>query len=101
MDGSAEGQQMSRQSRGKSWLDFRLSDHLAADSGSFSVDLVARRGTGIQGFRMTIVFVPESEGEQVEVDLPNAASTADVHRVVRELTDNTEKLDALLREGHR
>ncbi len=90
---------MSKQSRGKSWLDFRVADRLEAGPASYSVDLVARRGTGIHGFRTTVVFMPLQGGAEVAVELPNAASTADVHRLARELSDAPRRLLELLASG--
>jgi hypothetical protein len=41
---------------------------------------------------MTLVFLPRSGGGERTVELPNAASTADVRRVVRELEGAEEEL---------
>lgn len=86
---------MSKQSRGKSWLDFRLADDFDAGSGPCTVELVARRGTGVQGFRVSVVFMPHDGSAELEVELPPAGSTADVHRVVRELTGDVARLTHL------
>jgi hypothetical protein len=43
--------------------------------------------------------MPLDEGAEVQVQLPNAATTADVHRRVRELTEDPGRLAALFREG--
>ncbi|MGH7476323.1 MAG: hypothetical protein ACRELD_08540 [Longimicrobiales bacterium] len=86
---------MSKQSRGKSWLDFRLADRIALDGREYTVELVARRGTGVPGFRMTVVYIPREGGADTVVELPNAASTADVHRVARELSGDVARLESL------
>lgn len=90
---------MSKFSRPKSWMEHRLADSLPIDGVDYRVDLVARRGTGVQGFRVTVVFLPRGEGREVEASLPNAASTAEVHGMVRDLTSEPRRLEALFREA--
>lgn len=81
-------------SRSSSWKEHRLANRLECGGREYSVDLVARKATGVEGWKMTLVYLPRGAGEEVKVDLPNAASTADVRRVVREM----EGQDARLRE---
>ena len=90
---------MSKLGGGQSWKKHRLADRLVVDGAEHTVDLVARKGTGVQGYRMTVVFLPRSGGREVEVELPNARSTVDVHRTVRELSADPERLAGLAREG--
>lgn len=90
---------MSKQSRGKSWLDFRLADRLETPAGDHTAELVARRGTGVSGFRMTVVFMPRDGGRERKLELENAASTADVHRRARELTGDVARLVTLFEES--
>ena len=85
-------------SRSSSWKEHRLANLLACDGGEYSVDLVARKATGVEGWKMTLVYLPRGEGAEVKVDLPNAASTADVRRVVRELEGAEERLRELFRQ---
>lgn len=91
---------MSKFAKGKSWIEHRLDSDLAVDERHYTVNLLARKGTGVQGFRVTIVFMPHDGGDTVERDMPNAASTADVHRVTRDLTGDTARLAALYRQAH-
>jgi hypothetical protein len=91
---------MSKFAKGKSWIEHRLDSDLDVDDRHFTVNLLARKGTGVQGFRVTIVFMPHDGGDTVECDMPNAASTADVHRVTRDLSADTARLAALCREAH-
>jgi hypothetical protein len=80
---------MSKFSRGASaWKEHRISDAMTLSGADYTVQLVARRGTGFQGYRVTLHFIPHEGGEEVQAELENASSTADIHRVVRELTDN-------------
>jgi hypothetical protein len=82
-------------SRSSSWKEHRLANRLEIGGREFSVDLVARKATGVEGWKVTVVFLPREEGgSEVKADLPNAASTAEVRRLVTEL----EGQDARLRE---
>lgn len=90
---------MSKFAKGKSWIEHRISPDTEIDGLHFTVNLLARKGTGVQGFRMTLVYLPHDGGDAVERSLPNAGSTADVHRVTRQLADEPERVAALLREG--
>ncbi|MBI4408534.1 MAG: hypothetical protein HY561_02420 [Gemmatimonadetes bacterium] len=90
---------MGKMTRGTSWKEHRLADRLDVDGAAYTVDLVARRATGVQGYRMTVVFLPHAGGETVELDLPNAATTPDVNRVAEELAADPKRLEALFREA--
>jgi hypothetical protein len=90
---------MSKFAKGKSWIEHRLDTDLEVDGQHYTANLLARKGTGVAGFRVTVVFLPHEGGAVVERELPNAASTADVHRMTRELTGETERLRALARDG--
>jgi hypothetical protein len=88
---------MSKFAKGKSWIEHRLDSDLEVDGRHYTVNLLARKGTGVQGFRVTLVALPHEGGDTVERDLPNAASTADVHRMTRDLTGDRDRLSALVR----
>jgi hypothetical protein len=90
---------MSKFAKGKSWIEHRLDSDLEVDGRHYTVNLLARKGTGVQGFRVTVVYLPHDGSAAVERDLPNAASTADVHRMTRELTAAESRLAALVREA--
>lgn len=79
-------------SRSSSWKEHRLADRLEVEGKEYSVDLVARKATGVEGWRMTLVFLPRAGADEVKVELPNAASTAEVRRVVRETEGAEERL---------
>jgi hypothetical protein len=82
-------------SRSSSWKEHRLANRLNCDGVEYSVDLVARKATGVEGWKMTLIFLPRESAVEVKVELPNAASTADVRRAVRELEGAEGKLRAL------
>jgi hypothetical protein len=82
-------------SRSSSWKEHRLANRLECDGAEFSVDLVARKATGVEGWKMTLVYLPRGEGGEVKVELPNAASTADVRRLVKELEGADDRLRSM------
>ena len=92
---------MSKFAKGKSWIEHRLASDLEADGRHYIVNLLARKGTGVQGFRVSAVFIPHEGTGDVETTLPNAPSTAEVHAMTRELQADPERLIALLREGRK
>jgi hypothetical protein len=72
-------------SRSSSWKEHRLINRLESGGTEYSVDLVARKATGVSGWKVTLVYLPRGEGEERTVELPNAASTAEVRQRVRAL----------------
>jgi hypothetical protein len=90
---------MSKFAKGKSWIEHRIADRHEVDGAGYTVKLVARKGTGVQGFRVTLVYIPHDGGSDVEAALPNAATTADVHRMTRELSADAGRLSELFREA--
>jgi hypothetical protein len=79
-------------SRSSSWKEHRLANRLECGGAEYSVDLVARKATGVEGWKITVVFLPRDSGDEIKVELPNAASTAEVRRLVTELEGNEERL---------
>ncbi len=89
---------MTKFSRPRSWVEHRLADELEIDGVPYVVELVARKGTGSAGYRVTVVYMPLRPGVgEVEAALPPATTTTDIHQQVRELTGNTERLLQLFR----
>lgn len=88
---------MSKFAKGKSWIEHRLSGDVVVDGAHYTANLMARKGTGFQGFRVTVVFIPHEGGPAVEIEQPAAASTADVHGASRELAEDPAGLVALFR----
>jgi hypothetical protein len=79
-------------SRSSSWKEHRLANRLEVDGTEYSVDMVARKATGVEGWKVTLVFLPRGEGQEIKVELPNAASTAEVRRLVTELEGADDRL---------
>ena len=90
---------MSKFAKGKSWIEHRISSDAKIDGAHYTVNLLGRKGTGVHGFRMTLVFLPHDGTDAQERSLPNATSTADIHRMTRELADDPERVATLLRAG--
>jgi hypothetical protein len=86
-------------SRSSSWKEHRLSSRMEIDGREGSVDLVARKATGVEGWKVTLVFLPREAGDEVKAELPNAASTAEVRRLVKELEGAEDRLRELFRQG--
>lgn len=87
-------------SRSSSWKEHRLANRLECGGTEYTVDLVARKATGVEGWKMTLVYLPRDPGDEIKVDLPNAASTAEVRRVVRELEGSEDRLRELYASPH-
>lgn len=79
-------------SRSSSWKEHRLANKLECAGTEYSVDLVARKATGVEGWKISLIYLPRDSGNEVKIDMPNAASTADVRRLVRELEGSDERL---------
>lgn len=88
---------MSKFAKGKSWIEHRLAGDVEVGGAHYTANLVARKGTGFQGFRVTVVFIPHEGGPAVEAEQPAAASTADVHRASRDLSEDPARLVELAR----
>lgn len=86
-------------SRSSSWKEHRLSNRLECEGAEYTVDLVARKATGVTGWKMTLVYLPRDVGDEVKVELPNAASTAEVRRAVREMEGDDARLRQLCRDA--
>jgi hypothetical protein len=90
---------MSKFAKGKSWIEHRLADALEVDGQQYMVNLVARKGTGVQGFRMTVIYIPHEGSGTVEAALENAPSTVEVNRAARELGGDEARLASLFQEA--
>jgi hypothetical protein len=91
---------MSKFSRGNNaWKEQRISDLMTLNGVDYTVQLVARRGTGFQGYRVTLHYIPHDGSDEVQAELESASSTADIHRIARELEENPARIEALFRES--
>jgi hypothetical protein len=90
---------MSKFAKGKSWIEHRLADALEVEGEQYQVNLVARKGTGVQGYRVSLDYIRHDGGRSVSAELPNAASTSDVHAMQRDLTADSARLVSLFPAG--
>lgn len=81
------------------WKEQRIADSVVLNGVPYMVQLVARRGTGFQGYRVTLHFIPHEGGDEIQAELENASSTADVHRISRELIDQPARVQQLYEDA--
>ena len=55
-------------------LEIRLVDGVEAAGRTFSADLIAKRATGVRGYRMTLAFIEVAGSASYFLDLEPAAS---------------------------
>ena len=60
--------------RRRDYLEIRLADAVEANGRTFSADLIAKRATGVRGYRMTLAFFEVAASGSYFVDLEPAAS---------------------------
>lgn len=78
-------------------LEARLADELEAEGHTFTVDLTAKRATGIEGYRVTVAFLGLEGAENFFVELEPAESREEAQRRAEAL-ENPERLRSLLAE---
>lgn len=70
--------------RKRDQVDERLADDLEIDGRSYTVDYIAKKATGVTGYRVTVAFIAEDGDDHVFVDLdpvdtrPEAEASAEV-----------------------
>lgn len=77
-------------------IETRLADALEADGRTFTADLIAKRFTGVEGYRMTLAFLELEGAGSFFVDLDTAPSREEVSRRAEELRGDPAKLRGLL-----
>lgn len=84
--------------RRKDSLEMRLADDLRAGGRAFSADLIAKRATGVEGYRMTLAFL-ELDGEaSFFVDLEPVPTREEAARRGEALAEDHGRLRSLLEE---
>lgn len=84
--------------RRKDQIEVSVADDLEIDGRSYSVDLIAKRATGVEGFRCTLSFIAGGEGPNAFVDLEPAAGRREARERGEELRERPERLRELLRD---
>ncbi len=80
-------------------IETRLAEGLEANGRAFTADLIAKRATGVEGYRVTLAFFEVDGPGNVIVDLPPAASREEVVERARTLSGDVEGLLSLLKKG--
>lgn len=82
-------------------IEERLSDRVEAEGRAFTADLIAKRATGIQGYRMTLAFLELGNGggsASFFVELEPAGSREEAQERADRLRGEPERLRRLLAE---
>ncbi len=79
-------------------VEMRLADDLAADGRRFTIDLIAKRATGVEGYRMTLAFLELDGDASFFVDLEPAASREEATSRGEALAADPGRLRTLLEE---
>ena len=83
--------------RRKDQIEVPVAEGLEVDGSTYSVDLIAKRATGVDGYRCTLSFIAEEGGANAFVDLEPAPGRREARERGEELRDEHEKLRDLLR----
>lgn len=84
--------------RKRDQMEVRVADDLEGpDGGRYSVDLIAKRATGVDGFKCTLSFIAEEGGRNAFVDLEPASGRQQARARGDELGEDPERLRELLR----
>ncbi len=76
-----------------------MAEDLAANGRAFTADLIAKRATGVAGYRVTLAFFEVDGPRNVIVDLSPAQSREEVAERARTLSGDVEGLLSMLRKG--
>lgn len=88
---------MPRYRRGEQ-VTLHLHDALEIDGTSYEVDLIAKRATGVRGYRVTVAFIAEEGSRNVFAELDPVESREAAEEVAGELLEDREGLRRLHRE---
>lgn len=83
--------------RRKDQIEVPVAEALEVDGGTYSVDLIAKRATGVEGFRCTLSFIAEEGGPNAFVDLEPAPGRREARERGEALRDDPGKVRDLLR----
>lgn len=87
---------MARYRRGDQ-IESRLSDHLEVEGTAYSVDLIAKKATGVDGYRVTLSCIEVDGGGSRFVRMEPADTREEVRERAAELADDPAALRELLR----
>lgn len=84
--------------RRKDQIEVPVAEDLEVGGTTYSVDLIAKRATGVDGFRCTLSFIAEEGGHNAFVDLEPASGRREARERGEELRADPEKVRDLLRD---
>lgn len=79
-------------------VEERVAEALEAEGRTFTVDLIAKRATGVEGYRTTLAFLERDGGGSFFVDLEPVESREDAGLLAEELAADPPRLRRLLAE---
>jgi hypothetical protein len=82
--------------RRKDALEIRLRDDVRGRDTIWTVDLIAKRATGVAGWRMTLAFLEREGPGSAFVELPPAATREEATERAETLRDDPARLVGLL-----
>ena len=80
-------------------IEIRLADGLEANGRAFTADLIAKRATGVAGYRVTLAFFEVDGPRNVILDLSPAHSREEVTERARTLSGDVDGLLSMLKKG--
>ena len=79
-------------------LEERLAQALELGGRTFTVDLIAKRATGVEGYRTTLAFLERGGAGSFFVDLDPAGSREEAGRRAEELAADPDRLRRILED---
>lgn len=80
-------------------IERRLADGLEVEGTVYTVDLIAKKATGVEGYRMTLSFIDRDGTDSRFARLDPAEDREEVERRAGELSGDDDRLRSLLGES--
>lgn len=80
-------------------IELRVASGLEIDGTTYTVDVIAKRATGVPGYRMTAAFVAEDGSRTAFVDLGPAPGRDEAKAKAEQLSRDPASVRELLRAG--
>lgn len=76
--------------------ELRVADDLEAEGAAWTVDLIAKKATGVEGYRLTLSYI-EEDGDRAEfVGLDPVDTRAEVEELAAALSDDADRVREIL-----
>lgn len=79
-------------------VDLQIAEGLAVDGKAYEVDLIAKKATGVRGFRVTLAFIGPQGGDNAFVDLEPVGTRQEAEDLAADLQEKPDELRHLLRK---